>query len=142
MIAAINGPALRHAEVPLLCDIVIGTPDVVMQDSAHYRGGLVPGDGVHVAYPALMGPTRARYFMLTGEKIGAEEMRRLGMLHEIVDRSQLMPRARHLARQVLKQPVMTRRNTRFLFTERLRREMNEQLPLGLALEGLGIVASP
>jgi len=34
MIAAINGPALRHCETPLLSDIVLGSETVVFQDSA------------------------------------------------------------------------------------------------------------
>src|SRR5579871_1423519 len=33
IIAAVNGPAWRHAEIPLLADIVIATPETVFQDS-------------------------------------------------------------------------------------------------------------
>ena len=33
MISAINGPALRHSELPLLCDIVLAAEETVFQDS-------------------------------------------------------------------------------------------------------------
>ncbi|CAN0507837.1 unnamed protein product, partial [Phaeothamnion confervicola] len=51
MIAAVNGPAVRHAELPILCDIVLAAETATFQDSAHFVNGLVPGDGVHVAFP-------------------------------------------------------------------------------------------
>jgi enoyl-CoA hydratase/carnithine racemase len=141
MIAAINGPALRHAEVPLLCDIVLATEDMVIQDSAHFRGNLVPGDGMHVVMPLLMGINRARYFLLTGQKMTAREALQAGLIHEILPHEDLLPRARELARLLLKQSKLTRRHTRILLTERIRQELNRFLSLGLALEGLGVVAS-
>jgi len=55
MIGAVNGPALRHSELPLLCDIVLAAEDASFQDAGHFGGGLVPGDGVHVIYPLLLG---------------------------------------------------------------------------------------
>ena len=60
---AINGPALRHCEIPLLCDIVLGSETVVFQDSAHYNNGLVLGDGMRVVMPLLLGMNRGRYFL-------------------------------------------------------------------------------
>src|SRR5258707_1352269 len=48
VISAINGPAYRHAEVPLLSDITIASDTAEFQDTAHFQGGLVPGDGVHI----------------------------------------------------------------------------------------------
>ncbi|NOT56502.1 MAG: enoyl-CoA hydratase/isomerase family protein, partial [Deltaproteobacteria bacterium] len=71
MIAAINGPVLRHSELPLLCDIVLASDTAEFQDSAHFPTGLVPGDGMHMIYPLLLGPNRGRYFLLTGQIIPA-----------------------------------------------------------------------
>jgi enoyl-CoA hydratase/carnithine racemase len=51
MIAAVNGPALIHAELALLCDIVLASETAVFQDLPHFPSGLVPGDGVHVVFP-------------------------------------------------------------------------------------------
>ena len=46
--------------------------------------------------------------------------------------------ARIPQRMILKQPELNRRYTRILLTEQLRRQFNELLPYGLALEGLAI----
>ena len=138
MISAVNGPALRHAELPVMCDIVLAAETATFQDSAHFVGGLVPGDGVHVIFPLVMGLNRARYFLLTGQVIDAVEAKEIGFVNEVLSTDELLPRAWELARQMLKQPEMNRRYARTLLTEQMRRQINELLPLGLALEGLAI----
>ena len=136
MIAAINGPAAVHAEIGVMCDIVLATPNTYFQDAPHYPWGLVPGDGVHVIWPLLLGINRARYFLLTGQKIQAEEALALGVINEIVEPQEIMDRARTLARQLLQKPPMTVRLSRVAITHQLRREMLNGLDIGLALEGL------
>jgi enoyl-CoA hydratase/carnithine racemase len=136
MIAAVNGPALRHAEVPLTCDIVLAAEEAAFQDSAHFHGGMVPGDGVHVIFPMLMGLNRARYFLLTGQLLSAKQALDWGLVNEVMSREKLMPRAWELARVIMQQPPMVRHFTRVLLAEHMRRPMNDLLPYGLALEGL------
>jgi len=138
MIGAVNGPAARHAELPLMCDMVLAADTASFQDSAHFVSGLVPGDGMHIVIPMLMGLNRGRYFLFTGQVIGAAEAKIIGLVGEVMPRSQLLPRAWELARIVLRQPELNRRYTRTLLTEQLRRQINELLPFGLALEGLAI----
>ncbi|MGQ7793595.1 enoyl-CoA hydratase/isomerase family protein [Faunimonas sp. B44] len=139
MIAAINGPATRHAEIPLLCDIVLASDDVTIQDSAHFNGGLVPGDGVHVVFPLLLGPNRGRYFLLTGQVLSSGEAKNLGLVNEVLAREDLLPRAWVLARQMLQRPPLLRRYTRVMLTQDLKKRMVELLGYGLALEGLAAV---
>jgi enoyl-CoA hydratase/carnithine racemase len=138
MISAVNGPAARHAELPIMCDIVLAAENASFQDSAHFAGGLVPGDGVHVVFPMIMGLNRARYFLLTGQVLDARLAMEYGLVNEVLPREKLLPRAWELARQIMQQPEMNRRYTRLLLTEQLRRRMHELLPYGLALEGLAI----
>jgi enoyl-CoA hydratase/carnithine racemase len=142
MIAAVNGPARRHAELPIMCDIVLASETSTFQDSAHFVNGLVPGDGVHVAFPMAMGLNRARYFLLTGQEIGAREAKDIGLVNEVLPQDRVLPRAWDLARMIMRQPELNRRYTRILLTEQLRRQMNDLLPYGLALEGLAITAIP
>lgn len=134
MISAVNGPAVRHAEIPVMCDIVLASENAAFQDSAHFSGGLVPGDGVHVVFPLVMGLNRGRYFLLTGQSLDAREAKEMGLVNEVLTREGLMPRAWELARQLMKQPEINRRYARLLLTERLRKQMHELLPYGLALE--------
>jgi enoyl-CoA hydratase/carnithine racemase len=134
MICALNGPALRHAELPLLCDIVIASETASIEDSAHYSGNLVPGDGVNVVYPMLLGLNRARYFMLTGQVIGAHEAKALGLFNEVLPQDQVLPRARELARELSTHSLLHMKYTRLVFTETLKREMQAQLGYSLILE--------
>ena len=57
VIAAINGPAWRHCEIPLLSDIVLASDTARFQDSAHFMSGMLPGDGMHIVMPLLKGMT-------------------------------------------------------------------------------------
>lgn len=139
MISAVNGPALRHAEIPVLCDIVLASDTATFQDSAHFVGGLVPGDGMHVVFPLVMGPNRGRYFLFTGQVVDAHQALEFGVVNEVLPPDQLLPRAWQHARQIMRQPELNRRYTRVLVTEMLRRQMNDLLGYGLALEGLALV---
>ncbi len=139
MIAAVNGPALIHAELAVLCDIVLAADGAEFADLAHVPGGATPGDGVHTVWPMLLGPNRGRYFLLTGERIGAEEAKRLGVVGEVMARDALMPRARELAQQLAKLPPLVLRHTRSLLVRELRRRMLDELSSGLAHEALAML---
>jgi len=86
----------------------------------------------------IMGLNRGRYFLLTGQVLDAQRAMEYGLVNEVLPREELLPRAWELARQLMQQPEMNRRYTRLLLTEQLRRQINELLPYGLALEGLAI----
>jgi enoyl-CoA hydratase/carnithine racemase len=141
MISAINGPALRHSELPLLCDIVLAAEEAEFQDSAHFINGLVPGDGMHIVYPLLLGLNRGRYFLLTGQTISARQALELGLVAEVLPRAELLPRAWALAEQLAQQSPLVLRYSRVLLTQFLKRQMHDLLGYGLALEGLGAADS-
>src|SRR5580700_8398164 len=136
MIAAINGPVTAHSEYALLCDIVLAAEGAYFQDAAHPAFGIVPGDGVHVVWPEVIGEIRGRYFLLSGQKLSAAEAKAYGAVNEVLRREALLPRAWELARYLKKQNPLTLRYTRMALSTRFRRRLQESLSYGLALEGI------
>ncbi len=142
VISAINGPAWRHSEIPLLCDIVLAAESAQFQDSAHFASDVVPGDGMHIVYPLLLGINRGRYFLMTGQTLDAAEAHRLGLVAEVLPADKLLPRAWELAEDLSRKPTLLLRYTRLLFTEYLRRQMHDLLGYGLAMESLALFEKP
>lgn len=138
VIAAVNGPALIHAELAVLSDIVLASETAIFADAAHMPGA-VPGDGVHTVWTMLLGPNRGRYFLLTNERIGAQEARALGVVGEVLPSDQLLPRAHELAAQLAQSSRETLRFSRSLLTHELRQKLNAQLGSGLAHEALAML---
>jgi enoyl-CoA hydratase/carnithine racemase len=138
VIAAVNGPVHIHSELPVLADIVLASEDAEFADRAHYVHGVVPGDGVHVVWPLLLGPNRARHFLMTGTAIGAVEAKALGVVAEVLPAAALADRTWAIAAELERKPHVALRNSRLALTRRLKRELHEDLDLGLALEGLGL----
>jgi len=141
VIAAINGPARVHAELVVLSDITVASETTVFQDAPHFRLGTIPGDGVHVVWQHLLGPNRGRYFLLTGQRIAAEEALRLGIVNEVVPADQVLTRAWELARQLAEQADTTLRYTRVALTQQMKKALLENVGYGLALEGLNAYAT-
>jgi enoyl-CoA hydratase/carnithine racemase len=136
VLAAVNGPALIHAEIAALSDIVLAAEHAEFADMAHTPLGVVPGDGVQTVWPLLLGPNRGRYFLLTGQRLNAQEALRLGVVGEVLPAEQLMPRARELARGLVALPARMLRHTRAVLVRDLRRRLRDELEFGLALEAL------
>jgi enoyl-CoA hydratase/carnithine racemase len=139
VIGAVNGPATIHAELALLSDITLASETAVFQDAAHIPARAVPGDGVHIVWQELLGSNRGRYFLLTGQKLSAQEALALGVVNEVLPPDRLMPRALELARQLAELPTLTLRYSRIALAQRWKRLMHEDLGYGLALEGLSIL---
>jgi enoyl-CoA hydratase/carnithine racemase len=45
---------------------------------------VVPGDGMHIVYPLLLGMNRGRYFLLTGQTLDAQKALELGLVAEVL----------------------------------------------------------
>lgn len=136
MIAALNGPVLLHSEYVLLCDIVLATPQTVFQDKPHFDFGIVPGDGVNLLWPEVIGSVRARYFLLTRQILDAATAQDWGVVNEILPTDRLLPRAHEIARAISELPPLTSSYTRTVLTQKLRRTIEENIGYGLALEGI------
>lgn len=136
MIAALNGPVLLHSEYALLTDIILATPETVFQDKPHFDFGIVPGDGVNLLWPEVIGSIRGRYFILTRQLLDAQTAKDWGVVNEIVPADRLLVRAHEIADGIAALPPLTSRYTRIVLTQRLRRIVDEGSGYGLALEGI------
>jgi enoyl-CoA hydratase/carnithine racemase len=136
MISAVNGPALRHSELPLLCDIVLASDNAAFEDAGHFDSGLTPGDGVNIIYPMLLGINRARYFLFTSQSLSAGEARDLGLVAEVLPSDRLLHRAWELARQLSRHHDLHLRNTRRILTMDIRKKLQDYLELSLSLEAM------
>jgi enoyl-CoA hydratase/carnithine racemase len=136
MISALNGPVLLHSEYALLTDIVLATPGTVFQDKPHFEFGIVPGDGVNLLWPEVIGSIRGRYFILTRQLLDAATAKDWGVVNEIVPADGLLARAHEIADGIAALPPLTSRYTRIALTQKLRRIIDEGTGFSLALEGI------
>lgn len=89
--AAGGGMALAAA-----CDIVVAARDAKFT-CAFSKIGLMPDLGAVWTLPMRMGLGRARYFMLAGEPMGAEEALGAGLVEKVVRPGEALTEARKLA---------------------------------------------
>ena len=69
VISAVNGYAMGlGATVALLCDVVYAAESAVFADT-HVKMGIGAGDGGQVIWPLLMGVNKAKYFLMTGDRL-------------------------------------------------------------------------
>ncbi len=73
---------------------------------------------------------------MTGQELSAKEALDLGVVNEVMPHAKLLPRAWDLARKIRQRPAVTTRLTREAMLMQVKRAMLDQLPYGLALEGL------
>src|ERR1700739_1297191 len=107
LIAAVNGPVRLHSEYILLADIVLATPATVFQDKPHFDFGIVPGDGVNLLWPEVIGSVRGRYFLLTRQELPAQTAMEWGAVNEIVPADGLLARAHEIADGIAALPQLT-----------------------------------
>ena len=140
VIAAINGPATVHPELPVLSDVTIAADTTVFSDAPHFANGIVPGDGAHVCWMHVLGPQRGRYFLLTEQELNADQALDYGVINEVLGVDQVLPRAREIATRIAGKPPMANRYTRILLTREIKRLMHEQLGLGITHEALAALS--
>lgn len=135
MIAAIEGRAHIHTEYALLANVVVAGRSASFTDLPHFAGGIVPGDGVFTTWSYRAGAGRTEAFLLNPEPICSDVAQSWGVVNYVVEDGQAVARARELAAIYLKQPEVTRRNTRIHFVQPLKERIVREVGYGLALEG-------
>lgn len=104
MIAAVNGPAIGlGCSVAISCDIVFINEGTFMADP-HVDIGLVAGDGGAVQWPLFMSTLKAKYYLLTGDRIPASECVEIGLANFAVPATSLLDEAKALAVRLAAKP--------------------------------------
>jgi enoyl-CoA hydratase/carnithine racemase len=104
MIAAVNGPAIGlGCSVAISCDVVFINDATFMADP-HVDIALVAGDGGAVQWPLFMSILKAKYYLLTGDRIPAQECVDLGLANFAVPADQLLDKAVTLAHRLAEKP--------------------------------------
>ncbi|HEX6519744.1 MAG TPA: enoyl-CoA hydratase-related protein [Streptosporangiaceae bacterium] len=136
IVAAVNGPASVHSEYVLVADIIVAADTTVFSDFPHPAFGLVPGDGIYLAWEETIGLNRARYLTMTQGSFTAQQAEQWGAVAEVLPLSQVLPRAQELAESLAAKPQLLTRYLAITVRQRLSRRMAEAYQLGSALEGL------
>ncbi len=98
IVSAVNGYAMGlGANLALLCDVVVAGPSAVFADT-HVNMGIGAGDGGQLIWPFLIGVNKAKYFLMTGDRIKGREAFDLGLVNFYVeDNTELLPKALDIA---------------------------------------------
>jgi enoyl-CoA hydratase/carnithine racemase len=134
IIGAINGDAVGlGATIALLCDITVVSEKARFADT-HVKVGVVAGDGGAVIWPLLIGPHRAKEFLMRGNFINGAEAGRIGMVNYAVPLEQVMPKARELAQELADGPTWAIRWSKLAVNKWLKEQANLIMDASLAYE--------
>lgn len=103
-IAAVRGYAIGGGcELALQCDIRVGseTAQLSLPEIDH---GIITDGGGSVITASLAGPSRAKYMLMTGERIDAAQALAWGLLDFVVPDADLDERAMEIARKIAARP--------------------------------------
>lgn len=100
IISAIHGPAVGAGlVVALLADISIAARSARIIDG-HTRLGVAAGDHAAMVWPLLCGMAKAKYYLLTCDRLSGEEAERIGLVSLCVDDDKLLDTARDVAQKI------------------------------------------
>lgn len=111
VIVAVHGMCFTLGiELMLAADIRLCEPRSIFGQIEVQRG-LVPFGGATTRFPRLSGWGNAMRYLLTGDTFDATEAYRIGLVQEIVDKSELLNRALELANRIAEQAPLGVRAT-------------------------------
>nr|WP_184465214.1 enoyl-CoA hydratase/isomerase family protein [Zhongshania antarctica] len=110
VIASLNGTTMAGGlEAAMCADIVIADEDARIGD-AHANFGVYPGAGGASILPRLIPLNIAKYLLLTGKTLSANEMKGYGFVNEVVSGDQLAAATQELAEGIAqKSPIALQR---------------------------------
>jgi enoyl-CoA hydratase len=136
VIAAVNGAAVGlGATLALFCDVIFAQPSARFADT-HVTAGVVAGDGGAVMWPLLLGPARAKHYLMTGEFISAEDAAAAGMINKVVPEGTVLEYAIGYAELLASGPREAIIWTKYSVNKMIKEQVHLNLDTAIALEAL------
>lgn len=142
VVGVANGPATVHSEYLLLADVHIASERATYGDAPHPAFGITGGDGLHVVWEELAGTARSKWLLWTGETIDAQTALQWGVVNEVVAHERALDRGIEIARGLAAKPALYRTLQKQTLNLNLRRRITQDVPFGMALEGLTAADQP
>jgi enoyl-CoA hydratase len=134
VVAAVNGPAMGlGASIALLCDAILMADTATIGDP-HVKVGLVAGDGGAAIWPLLVGPARAKEYLLTGDPLTAAEAERIGLVNRVVPAADLEREAMAFATRLAAGAPLAVRYTKLAVNKLVKEALNTTFDTSTALE--------
>jgi len=139
LIAAVNGAAAGlGATLALMCDVVFMSETARIGDN-HVKIGMVAGDGGAVIWPLLVGPNKAKEFLLSGRWADAATAKEIWLVNHVAPPEKLMDEAMAFATEVANNPAPAVRWTKMAINKVLWQYVNLIIETSLATEGLSML---
>ena len=135
IVSAVQGAAIGlGATVALACDCIVAARSAVLADP-HVQIGLVAGDGGCLVWPLAVGPARAKRFLLTGDRLSAEDAYQFGLVTDLVDTpEEAQPAARALAEKMAALPPLAVQGTKMALRNIMKARAAEVVDLAFSYE--------
>jgi enoyl-CoA hydratase len=112
VIAAISGYALGGGcEMIMACDIRIAAENAVF-GQPEIKIGVIPGGGGTQRLPRIVGLSKAKELLYTGDPMSADDAFRVGLVSKVVPVEALMAEAANLANKIARQPGIALKTTK------------------------------
>lgn len=135
VITALQGQAVGLGATVALCsDAIVAARNAKISDP-HVVIGLAAGDGGAVMWPLHTGLLRAKRYLLTGDRLTAEQAYQMGLVTDLVDTpEEVLDAARAIAKRVAALPPRAVQSTKQVLNQIFRMRLEEVFDHGMGLE--------
>jgi enoyl-CoA hydratase len=141
IIAAVNGPAVGlGATLALLSDVIFMAETATVSDP-HVRVGIVAGDGGAAIWPMVLGPARAKRYLMTGDAMTAADAEDAGLVNAVVPDDDLGAEALAFARRLAAGAPLAVRYTKMAVNQLVKHSLATAFDYSTALELVTFVSA-
>jgi len=136
VVSAVTGSAIGlGCTLALMGDVVYIGEETVIADP-HVGIGVVAGDGGAALWPMLVGPHRAKEFLMTGDRLTGRQAADMGLVNHAVPADRVLEEAHAMARRLASGPRLAVEFTKASVNLLMRQQLEQVLTASLAMEGI------